>query len=310
MQYRNKSDAKNVFYTYYFEKNLQGDIIAIYTEAGTKIGSYTYDAWGNCTVSLESSATTAEKRIVRNFNPFRYRGYYYDYDTGLYYLQSRYYNPATGRFLNADGYVNANGDLIGFNMYAYCSNSPVMNADYSGREIRKEICITCWGGTGHYPSSDFDLAIFDAANEFNVDPTMVASVISAERKHNVNIFDLADVPLEYLGIDTSIGVGQVKVNTAKLMEDLGYMEPSPNRFARIKRLNDMRINIRYTAAYLAYMRDTWKNEYPSIERDVAVWGTLYNIGKTEAHSNPKPNQFGLWCVEEYGLLKSIYEHRR
>ena len=90
LQYRNKSDAKNVFYTYYFEKNLQGDIIAIYTENGTKIGSYTYDAWGNCTVSTESGATTSQKRIVRTLNPFRYRGYYYDTDTGLYYLQSRY----------------------------------------------------------------------------------------------------------------------------------------------------------------------------------------------------------------------------
>lgn len=68
-------------------------------------------------------------------NPFRYRGYYYDTDTGLYYLQSRYYNPAWGRFLNADGYVNANGDLIGFNMYTYCSNNPVMYADPTGESI-------------------------------------------------------------------------------------------------------------------------------------------------------------------------------
>ena len=73
LQYRSKSDAKNVFYTYYFEKNLQGDIIAIYTESGTKIGSYTYDAWGNCTISTESGTTTIQKRIVRTLNPFRYR---------------------------------------------------------------------------------------------------------------------------------------------------------------------------------------------------------------------------------------------
>ena len=133
MQYRNKSDAKNVFYTYYFEKNLQGDIIAIYTESGTKIGSYTYDAWGNCTVSTESGATTSQKRIVRTLNPFRYRGYYYDTDTGLYYLQSRYYNPKWGRFLNADGYVNTGMGLLGHNMYAYCNNNPVMYVDSDGR---------------------------------------------------------------------------------------------------------------------------------------------------------------------------------
>ena len=88
--YRTKLDGKREYDTYYFEKNLQGDIIAIYTENGTKIGSYTYDAWGNCTVSTESGTTTIQKRIVRTLNPFRYRGYYYDTETGLYYLQSRY----------------------------------------------------------------------------------------------------------------------------------------------------------------------------------------------------------------------------
>ena len=132
LQYRNKTYEKYDFDTYYFEKNLQGDIIAIYTEAGTKIGSYTYDAWGNCTCSYATGATPTQKKIVQMFNPFRYRGYYYDYDTGLYYLQSRYYNPTTGRFINADGYVNANGDLIGFNMYAYCGNNPVMYTDRRG----------------------------------------------------------------------------------------------------------------------------------------------------------------------------------
>ena len=68
-------------------------------------------------------------------NPFRYRGYYYDTETGFYYLQSRYYDPATGRFLNADSHVNANGDLVGYNMYAYCSNNPVMNVDPSGEGL-------------------------------------------------------------------------------------------------------------------------------------------------------------------------------
>ena len=132
LQYRNKTYGTYSFDTYYFEKNLQGDIIAIYTENGTKIGSYTYDAWGNCTVSTESGATTSQKRIVRTLNPFRYRGYYYDYDTGLYYLQSRYYNPKWGRFLNADGYVSTGTGLLGYNMYAYCDNNPVMGYDPTG----------------------------------------------------------------------------------------------------------------------------------------------------------------------------------
>ena len=146
LQYRTKSYAANVFDTFYFEKNLQGDIIAVYNASGEKIGSYTYDAWGNFTVTVESTNTTLENRIVRIFNPFRYRGYYYDTETGLYYLQSRYYNPAWGRFLNADGYVNANGDILGYNAYSYCSNNPVDYKDAVGTR-REKVCV-CLNGDG------------------------------------------------------------------------------------------------------------------------------------------------------------------
>ena len=132
MQYRTSNYAWAEFDNFYFEKDLFGDIVAIYNEAGNKIGSYKYDAWGACAVSVESTASTLEKKVVRTLNPFRYRGYYFDTETGFYYLQSRYYNPQWGRFLNADGYVNANGDLIGYNMYAYCSNNPVMYVDPTG----------------------------------------------------------------------------------------------------------------------------------------------------------------------------------
>lgn len=68
-------------------------------------------------------------------NPFRYRGYYYDAETGMYYLQSRYYNPQTGRFLNADGYINANGDILGYNLFTYCGNNPVMGCDPTGNSF-------------------------------------------------------------------------------------------------------------------------------------------------------------------------------
>ena len=129
MQYRSVSMAEGDFYTFYYEKNLQGDIVAVYNESGTKVLAYTYDAWGNCTAT---SYTTAGTNLYALYTPFRYRGYYYDFETGLYYLQSRYYNPQWGRFLNADVHVNANGDLIGFNMYAYCSNNPVMGYDPTG----------------------------------------------------------------------------------------------------------------------------------------------------------------------------------
>ena len=114
--------------TYVFVKNIQGDITGIYDDEGTCLVTYTYDAWGNVTVSYSNGGASTAAR----YNPFRYRGYYYDNETSLYYLNSRYYDPNVGRFLNADGSVNANGDLIGFNMFAYCGNNPVMWRDPSG----------------------------------------------------------------------------------------------------------------------------------------------------------------------------------
>ena len=132
MQYRTSNYASQVFDAYFFEKNVQGDIIGVYNSTGKKIGAYTYDAWGKCSLSGANGNTILEDKVVAFYNPFRYRGYYYDYETGFYYLQSRYYNPEWGRFLNADGYISTGTGLLGHNMFAYCNNSPVMNVDPTG----------------------------------------------------------------------------------------------------------------------------------------------------------------------------------
>lgn len=115
---------------YIYDKNLQGDIVAVYNTSGTKLVSCKYDAWGNCTVSyLNGGASTAAAN-----NPFRYRGYYYDSEIGLYYLQSRYYYATIGRFVCGDSteYIYHDGQNIGTNIFAYCENDPVNNSDPNG----------------------------------------------------------------------------------------------------------------------------------------------------------------------------------
>lgn len=109
---------------YYYVRNAQGDITAIVTSSGTQVARYSYNAWGK--TSGGGSGTVAA------LNPFRYRGYVYDTETGLYYLQSRYYNPAWGRFINADAQINTSLGLLGFNLYAYCLNNPTNKKDFQG----------------------------------------------------------------------------------------------------------------------------------------------------------------------------------
>lgn len=110
---------------YYYRKNLQGDVIGIYDETGESVATYSYDAWGNISTSSTSG--------IGLDNPFRYRSYVYDTDTGLYYLNSRYYDPETCRFVNMDGIEYADPETInGLNLYAYCGNNPVMNVDPTG----------------------------------------------------------------------------------------------------------------------------------------------------------------------------------
>ena len=115
------------FQTYYYVLNLQGDVVKlIHYIPGFEyesVATYEYDAWGNI---LSSSGKLAE------INPLRYRGYYYDSETGFYYLQSRYYDPANRRFISADSYQSTGQGFIGTNMFAYCGNSPTNLSDNSG----------------------------------------------------------------------------------------------------------------------------------------------------------------------------------
>ena len=112
---------------YFYVRNAQGDVTGLVNASGTRVVTYTYDAWGN---PLSTSGTMAS--TLGSVNPLRYRGYVYDTETGLYYLQSRYYNPGWGRFINVDSQLNCSMDIGGCNAFAYCLNNPVNMADIDG----------------------------------------------------------------------------------------------------------------------------------------------------------------------------------
>lgn len=120
-------------YSYYYTHNSRGDIVGIYNGVGELKAHYEYDAWGNViSITDNNGNAITNPNHVGNLNPFRYRGYYQDTETGLYYLMSRYYDAVTHRFINADGYFQSGGSILDANTFAYCANNPVLNVDPLG----------------------------------------------------------------------------------------------------------------------------------------------------------------------------------
>ena len=120
---------------YWFYKNLQGDIISIANAGGDVIAKYTYDAWGKvCSIIDTDGNAITDNSNIAIINPYRYRGYYYDTEIGMYYLQSRYYDPTVGRFVNADfpTIFSIYDNAFMINYYTYCYNNCILYTDITG----------------------------------------------------------------------------------------------------------------------------------------------------------------------------------
>ena len=131
IKYRLTPDGQD--YAYYASHNWRGDVVGLYNGNGELVAKYDYDTWGKVKSVKDASGNgIIDQNHVGNLNPFRYRGYYYDKETQLYYLMSRYYDPVTHRFLNADGYFQAGNSILDVNMNSYCRNNPVNYSDSTG----------------------------------------------------------------------------------------------------------------------------------------------------------------------------------
>jgi len=139
------------------------------------VAKYEYSAYGRIISITNASGVDVSNNAshIANVNPFRYRGYYYDTETGFYYLQSRYYDPVVGRFLNADSQLTISLGIIGLNQFSYCSNNPVNMVDFGGnkpgdlfdtereaaRDAAEFLGALTWENTWEYSTTIYSLQI-------------------------------------------------------------------------------------------------------------------------------------------------------
>ncbi|HBL84589.1 MAG TPA: hypothetical protein DDZ99_06745, partial [Clostridiales bacterium] len=170
---------------YYYGKNYQGDVKYIYDSSGQIVVEYSYDSWGNIISTTGSLAST-----IGIINPFRYSSYYFDTETGFYYLNSRYYDPNTGRFINSDGMIGANQDLLSYNLFAYCSNNPANYDDPSGYKKYTK-------GYGSFGYGSF-CSVMDTDGDGEVDltdPEPCDAKITSKNYKNVEVSDIKPKPI-------------------------------------------------------------------------------------------------------------------
>ena len=120
---------------YYYMYNIQGDVIGIWDNNGNIVAQYNYNAWGKPISVTDGNGNdvSSNPSHIANINPIRYRGYYYDQETGFYYVGSRYYDPEIGRWINADGVLPSSADSVqGYNLFVYGFNNPINTVDPSG----------------------------------------------------------------------------------------------------------------------------------------------------------------------------------
>ena len=197
---------------YAYVKNLQGDIVALLNGAGNVVVSYAYDAWG---MPIGKSGSMAE--TLGTLNPFRYRGYVFDEETGLYYLRSRYYNPQWGRFVNADSLI-VSENAISQNLFRYCKNSPISRKDTNGARSK--------GSTDDdddIPLIDGQFYIFNVVKKTKVADERAKRIATlvCKQKNQVRFYvgECTENGTKFI-VTTDNGMGTVEVSNCKVIEQI------------------------------------------------------------------------------------------
>ena len=281
MMYHGASYSENQWDVFRFEKNMQGDIVAIYNEAGAKLVTYTYDAWGNFTRTY----TNGGENTVAAKNPFTYRGYYFDFDLWFYYLNSRYYDPYIGRFINADGYISTGLDLLACNMFAYCYNNPVNYSDDNGNAPLLLIA-TIVLGIGLVTSAALNVAAIIDSNKIVQENSNNAMDIDTfkdinEKKDTSGLSE--DEQLEYVKAlreswidETNEDIIDNRYNTwseAEMLREIRYHNKAYKIFVALGSDPNKENSLAYHAKYVDYEHEkTWQTYVFRYVGNCIFWG--------------------------------------
>jgi len=296
--------------TFAYVHNLQGDIVGILDAEGNIVVEYAYDAWGKPTAICSLTDEYAE---LAEFNPFRYRGYVYDSETGLYYLRTRYYNPEICRFINADGFLEGVGKLKWYTLYSYCVNNPIICIDSDGQmtewltsAMSNEVLYTAYwnlplitqlkhtgfGAFGALFTIDAhqECCIKPAAEEFGVEKEMIEAVLFRELIC-IGLDDVAaDLRFKLTGKDCSTGLGQIRASTAIAAEIAltGSCDKSTSEMWYM--LQNECTNVRYVAMNLKAILNANDLVIPADE-DASQYSIAYKVfaryNGTKLNSNTK-----------------------
>ena len=233
---------------YLYIKNIQGDVMAIANSAGTIYARYEYDAYGRVVSVTDGNGNdvSSQPNHIANVNPIRYRGYYYDTETGLYYVSSRYYDPEIGRWINADGYVSTGQGVLGNNMFAYCGNNPVNRKDPTGQfwitalivTAVVAVCTVTLSGCSAKPDpaplpyKTADEAAMAFANSTYSSSSYIrheyGTVIYSSTTNGTTTYDFA-TPVA--GSPHSVGYGNVKIPSGTTKVATAHTHPNSNNFS-------------------------------------------------------------------------------
>ena len=239
----------NVYYYFY---NAQGDVMGLYDNNLNVVVNYTYDSWGNVVSVTGSMADT-----LGQDNPFRYRGYYFDSDTGLYYLNSRYYDAQTGRFINADGMISTGQGILDKNMFVYCFNNPIILCDPSG--CQPDYYVVTYPAEGDGPVTITSYADYT----FNLSKSGNTYTLSATKGKVKNPVDKADNLIQTFYLTASDGAVErdfAIINAATTLK-------SGNSY--LKSIGSLSSNIGYASAALTGMQVIW--DYQNYGHDAGLF---------------------------------------